>query len=289
MNSTALTELTGLTPLMLLTMGRPEITIGLLDGPVAGSDPYLSQARIRGSGGVGCSYMNDSACMHATFIARLLVAERDAPAPGICPGCTVLVRPIFSASGPAYTSPSATSRQVAATIINAVDSGARVLNLSSSFDFPSGRSEYLLDESLDYAASRGSIVVAAAGNQGTVGSSAITRHPWVIPTTACDTEGNAGAFSNLGHSIGRRGLRAPGTTETHGGESGAPVGTSVAVPFVVGAVALLWSVFPAASASAIRRAITLPDVRRSSIVPPLLDAWCAYRAMARMKGLVSSK
>ena len=40
---------------------------------------------------------------------------------------------------------------------------------------------------MNHAAHRGVITVAAAGNQGTVGSSAITRHPWVIPVAACDT------------------------------------------------------------------------------------------------------
>ena len=49
-------------------------------------------------------------------------------------------------------------------------------------------------------------MVAAAGNQGTLGSSAITRHPWVIPVVACDLRGRPMNESNLGSSIGRRGL-----------------------------------------------------------------------------------
>ena len=53
-------------------------------------------------------------------------------------------------------------------------------------------------------------MVAAAGNQGTVGSSVITRHPWVIPVIACDLQGRPTTESNLGSSIGRRGLAAPG-------------------------------------------------------------------------------
>jgi len=48
----------------------------------------------------------------------------------------------------------------------------------------SSRDERELDEVLDYAARRGVITVAAAGNQGAIGSSAITRHQWVIPVAA---------------------------------------------------------------------------------------------------------
>ena len=54
-------------------------------------------------------------------------------------------------------------------------------------------------------------------------------------------------------------------------------GTSVAAPFVTGAIALLWSVFPDASATEVKSAVTRADVRRTTIVPPLLDAWAAYR------------
>ena len=91
------------------------------------------------------------------------------------------------------------------------------------------------------------IVVAAAGNQGALGSSAITRHPWVIPVVACDDRGRPTNESNLGGSIGRRGLSALGAGVTSLAAEGEPLtlgGTSVAAPFVTGAIALLWSDFP---------------------------------------------
>ena len=55
-------------------------------------------------------------------------------------------------------------------------------------------------------------------------------------------------------------------------------GTSAATPFVTGAIALLWSLFPAATAAEVRLALTQAR-RRSAVVPPLLDAWAAYQVM----------
>jgi subtilisin family serine protease len=98
---------------------------------------------------------------------------------------------------------------------------------------------------------------------------------------ACDERGVPLSYSNLGKSIGSSGLRAPGKGVTSTGADGRPAtfeGTSVATPFVTGAIALLWSEFPDASAGALRCAITRRG-RHPGVVPPLLDAWGAYRAL----------
>jgi subtilisin family serine protease len=136
---------------------------------------------------------------------------------------------------------------------------------------------------LDHALQRGVLVVVAAGNQGTLGSTAIIRHPWVLPVVACDLRGRPIRASNLGSSLGRRGLMAPGAAITSLGAMGPPLtfsGTSAATPFVTGAIALLWSAFPDATAAAVRYAVTHAAApRRSTVVPPLLDAWAAYHLL----------
>ena len=48
------------------------------------------------------------------------------------------------------------------------------------------KGERALKFALDHAARHGVIIVAAAGNQGTVGGTIITSHPWVIAVAACD-------------------------------------------------------------------------------------------------------
>jgi subtilisin family serine protease len=270
--------------------------IGLIDGPVLITQADLAGQSIRevpGKLGAVCSRASSAACLHGTFVAGILVAKRGSPAPAICPGCTLLVRPIFAeTSSTNGDMPSATPEELASAIIASTDAGARVLNLSAALAQTSSRGERQLEEALNYAARRGVIAVAAAGNQGTVGSSAITRHPAVIPVAACDLQGRPLTESNLGSSIGRQGLSAPGEGVTSLGANGKPQtfgGTSAAAPFVTGAIALLWSEYPRASAAQIKLAVRQSGGRRrNTIVPPLLDAWAAYQAMAAAGSTMSA-
>jgi len=47
----------------------------------------------------GYSVPGRPACSHGTLVAGVLSARRDSLHPGICPGCTLVVRPIFSDAG----------------------------------------------------------------------------------------------------------------------------------------------------------------------------------------------
>jgi subtilisin family serine protease len=275
--------------LMELTSGRPEIVVGLIDGPVAISHPDLVGPDIREIPGTlagTCAQAGSAACMHGTFVAGILCAKRGSTAPAICPNATLLLRPIFAETTSAEEQlPDATPEELAAAIIESIEAGAHVINLSAALAQPSSNGHRQLEDALNYAARRGVIVVAAAGNQGTLGSTAITRHSWVISVVACDLQGRPMNQSNLGSSIGRRGLRAPGDNITSLGAEGKSLtfgGTSAAAPFVTGAVALLWSAFPAATAAEVKFAVThAATLQRTTVVPPLLDAWAAYQTMVR--------
>lgn len=282
-------ELVGLSELMALTPGRPDVVIGLIDGPVAVDHPDLTPDCVRGvAGKVGgvCSLASSAACAHGTFVAGMLCARRGSAAPAICPGCTLVVRPVFTEIMPADAPmPSATPGELAGAIVDCVEAGARILNLSLGLLQPSLRGERELGEALEHVGRRGVVLVAAAGNQGVIGSSVITRHPWVLPVVACDRHGRPIGESNLGASIAKRGLSAPGEdiTSLHpGGGMMTVAGTSVAAPFVTGAIALLWSAFPRATAAELRLAIARsPGTRRPALVPPLLNAWASYHTVLK--------
>lgn len=275
-----------LAEVMKLTSGSPAIVVGLIDGPVALDHADLDTGRLRElRGNAACSKGTGTACTHGTFVAGILSARRSSSAPAICPDCTLLVCPVFAEWTPGdHDLPSATPDELAAAVLECIEAGARVLNLSLALAHPSSKAERALEQALDHAARRGVLVVAAAGNQGTVGSSSITRHPWVIPVAACDPQGRPIAYTNLSHSAARHGLCAPGediVSLATGGSTTRLGGTSVAAPFVTGTIALLWSLFPGASAAQVKLSITQAGAtRRRSLVPPLLDAWGAHQVLA---------
>ena len=112
---------------MRLSAGRPEVVIGLIDGPIAGR-PDLAGNAIReapGKASGACSKANSLACLHGTFIAGILVARRGSPAPAICPGCTLLAYPIFVDAPDSKEMPSATPEDLAAAILRCVEAGAQ--------------------------------------------------------------------------------------------------------------------------------------------------------------------
>jgi subtilisin family serine protease len=269
------------------TQGARNITVSVIDGPVWLGHPAFSDQHFREITNVSpatCRNLENAACAHGTLVTGMLAARRGSGPPAICPGCAFILRPIFAENTiGAHSMPVSTQANLGAAITDSVFAGANVINVSAA-PHPSSLGERELMEALDHAAQRGVLVVAAAGNHATVGGSAITRHSWVIPVVSCNAQGIPTAESNLGHSIGRRGLAAPGENVISLGTEGklrAFGGTSAAAPFVTGAIALLWSEFPHATAAQIKLALTQPRISRPrTVAPPLLNAWAAYLRMS---------
>ncbi|MEW9528870.1 S8 family serine peptidase [Microbispora sp. NPDC049125] len=290
-------ETVGLGALMARTAGGPDVMVGLLDGPVALDHPDLAATRVELIPEVAgaCRSRASASCRHGTFVAGVLAARRGAPAPAIAPGCTLLVRPVFTegasgdfAEGPTGE-PGATSGALATAIVECVDAGARILNVSAAFEPGPADGVRELEEALTHAARRGVIVVAAAGNDGAMAGSALTRHPWVVPVVAYGRDGAPRAHSNLGRATGARGLAAPGegvhSLAPEGGSGAVMTGSSVAAPFVTGTAALLWSEFPGATAAEVRHALVSSTTgRRRQVAPPSLNASGAYEALSALTG-----
>jgi len=276
--------LVGLAPLMAASEGSTSVTVAVIDGPMDRAHPALGAARIEVLGEAACDPLEGAGCRHGTFIAGLLVAARSEQAPGICPGCQLLARPVFAAGEADFAAPSAQPEELAAAILQVIAGGARIINLSLALLEPGASGGAAVRMALDAAMQHGVLVTAASGNQGVVGSTPITRHPWVIPVAACNSSGLPLAPSNFAASVGRNGLLAPGEGirgVKAGGGLDTASGTSVAVPFVAGALALLASLCPWASAAELRRAIVGPGVPRRSVVPPLLDAATAWQILTK--------
>src|SRR5690349_15896003 len=142
-----------LTQLTSRTGGQPEIVVGLIDGPVFLTHPDLAgqniqeiPGKLRGT----CARADSAACLHGTFVAGILCARRGSAAPATCPGCTLLIRPIYSEADPAAGDmPSATPEELAEAIVDCINAGARVLNLSSVLAESSSRGSRQLGQALD--------------------------------------------------------------------------------------------------------------------------------------------
>jgi subtilisin family serine protease len=285
-----------LRPFMAISTGAPEVVIGLIDGPVDFNHNAFQSANIatvKNSQYAACRSASSIACMHGTFIAGMLCARRGLSAPAICPDCKLLLYPIFSEGekealksnkSASLLLPSTTPKELSNAIIETVNAGAKIINISAGLSTSSLVAYKELEDAYDYAMRKGVIVVAAAGNQGNIGGYlSFLSHKWVIPVAACDEQGKLDLMSNFGPSIGSRGVMAPGVNITSTSSSGGYTqmsGTSFAAPFVTGAIALLWSLFTDATVAKIKQSVMVRTYRRpASIVPPILNVEIAEKTI----------
>jgi subtilisin family serine protease len=282
---------TRLLSLMKISSGHPDIKIGVIDGPVDFSHSAFQESRIKtvkdSQLGV-CKNASNISCTHGTFVAGILCAKRGVSAPAICPNCEIILNPIFReetniTNNKDIIFPSPTPKELSRAIIETIDAGAQVINLSLGLSSSSLTVYDKLQQAYDYALHKGVIIVVAAGNQGNIGNISLINHQWLIPVAACDENNRLDSLSNFGPSIGNRGLMAPGVniTSTYpGGQYTRMSGTSFAAPFVTGGIALLWSIFPNAAPAAIIHSITTgTSFKRRSIIPPVLDAEAAWNKL----------
>ncbi len=122
----------------------------------------------------------------------------------------------------------------------AADHGAKIINLSlgtnQTFGGPTD-----IELAINYAWSKGALIVAAAGNSGTGSLDYPARLPNVVSVAAIDETGGRASFSNYGPGLslsgpGDRILTLDGTNDIHYLR-----GTSFSTPFVSAAAALLLS------------------------------------------------
>jgi len=284
--------------LIARSLGDSGVGIGVVDGPVDLDHHAFDTSKISTTNDheyVACKKAESFACIHGTFVTGILTGIRNPSAPAICPGCNILLRPIFKEFNQgSFAMPASTPEELAQAILDCINAGAKIINLSVGLEKSRLSKYYELEEVYNYAMKHGVIIVAAAGNQGQIGYFPIIDNDWIIPVVASNSQGNPHPTSNFGPSIARRGLMAPGSDISSTAPGGGYMrlsGTSFAAPFVTGAIALLWSIFRKASATEIVQSVRkVVGNNRSKIFPPMCDAEYSSAMLEKIYGrFISNK
>ncbi len=140
---------------------------------------------------------------HGTFVSGIIMADQNngKGIAGIVPDVCLLPLKVFDSRGNAY------GDSVIEAVYDAVDKGADVINMSM------GTTSYSksFKDACDYAASKGCIIVAAAGNNGDTTKMYPAAFTNVIAVGSTDNEGNISSFSQRGNWIY---VTAPGEAQT---------------------------------------------------------------------------
>jgi type VII secretion-associated serine protease mycosin len=211
--------------------------------------------------------------LHGTYIASIIAGHGSGPSMssgviGVAPRARILsVRVILDDQEPGfqvYNDNAAYYDAIAEGIRYAVRHGAGVINMSLGSTVAT-RSMRL---ALAYAIAHGVVVVAAAGNNGTGGSS-FTPYSYpasftgVISVAAVDASGQRASFSDRNASVV---VSAPGVNVVGDGPGDSYLigsGTSPASAFVAGVAALIKSKYPGLKPVQVMQAIVKSARRRS--------------------------
>ncbi|MBK5306092.1 MAG: S8 family serine peptidase [Frankiaceae bacterium] len=231
---------------------RNPVVVAVLDTGVDASHPDLiGHVRAGGDFVSGDADPSDEH-FHGTAVSGVVAASTNNKkgVAGISWGATVLAERVLNAAG------SGSMCTVAAGIIDAVDAGARVLNLS--LGAAGDGCPFVMEQALGYARDHDALVVVSAGNDGARGNP--VNYPagcdGAFAVSATDTQDKPAKFSEYGPQVD---ISAPGvnvvtTSRDDDGVHGYAYlsGTSISAPIVAGAAALLLSRHPDWTAEQVR-------------------------------------
>ncbi|MEY4874825.1 MAG: hypothetical protein RJB41_1527 [Actinomycetota bacterium] len=223
------------------------ITVAVIDsgsGPHPDLDANLDAGRTMFGSIDSVGVLDIDNAGHGSHVAGIIaaVADNAIGGSGVAPQSRILPIRVLDAQG------SGDSKDVSKAVRFAVDSGAKVINLSLGGSTESTS----LTAAIQYATDRNVLVVAAAGNGGAdsppkwPGASDLT-----IAVTAVDRNNSVTSFDQRGDYID---LAAPGASilSTASNDYKIQSGTSMAAAFVTGAAALLFAAQPSITAAQVR-------------------------------------
>ncbi|MBD2384643.1 S8 family peptidase [Cylindrospermum sp. FACHB-282] len=189
---------------------------------------------------------------HGTHVAGTIAGENnDIGVTGVAYDAKIMPVKVLNESG------SGSYSAIAKGIRYAADNGANVINLSLGGSY----SNNTLKTAIEYASSKGVIVVMAAGNDGASSPGYPARYAYNtgIAVGAVDEDNNLADFSNRSGSQEITYVTAPGVdvySSLPNNQYGTYSGTSMATPHVAGVVALMLSANPNLTQTQVRQIIT---------------------------------
>jgi membrane-anchored mycosin MYCP len=245
------------------------VVVAVIDSGVDARVPQLAGHVLPGIDIVNGKGGADDDCLgHGTFVAGIIAAQ---PAvgvgfAGVAPGARIL--PIRQTNN----GQDGTGSGMAAAITAAVDSGAKVINISAASSIPSAQ----LQAAVAYARRRDVLIVAAADNQAKEGDprSYPASYPGVLAVGAINQDGKRSDFSETGDFID---IVAPGAGVLSLGTGGSGHlvgdGTSFAAPFVAGVAALVRAYRPGLTADQVLRRLELTADHPGVALPDRQFGW----------------
>lgn len=222
--------------------GTSNVIIAVIDTGVDLDHPDLV-AKITSGGQAGYNYISPGALPdddngHGTHVAGIAAASGNngVGIAGVSWGARVMPLKVLSASG------SGTIYNLALAIRYAADHGAKVINMSLGGGCGTGWPD--VESAVNYAVSKGVVLVAASGNNYAGVVSCPGAINGVMAVGATDSSDVRASYSNYGTALD---VMAPGSSiysTWPGGGYAYDSGTSMATPHVAGLAALLWSFAP---------------------------------------------
>ena len=216
------------TQLLQITADDPEVLIAILDTGIDQQHEDLAGkvvANVNFSDSPTASDLNG----HGTHVAGIIAATTDNGIGGasVVPGCRLLNVKVADDNGRVWAS------SIAKGIVWAVDNEAKVINISLVVP----NSSPALEQAIDYAWSKGIVLIAGAGNNIKSVPVYPAAYPKVIAVAAIDSEGELWSKSNYGDWVD---AYAPGVeiySTLPGNNYGYQSGTSMATAYVSAAAA----------------------------------------------------
>ena len=228
-----------------LTTGDVSIPVAVIDSGADATHPDLAAKLVGGWNFVLPGADTGDRLGHGTAVAGTIAAASNNDAGGAGISWSSPVMPLVVVDEKDFAAYST----IAEAIQYAADHGVRVINISLGGPAPSAA----LQKAVDYAWSKGAILIASAMNSGSAEPYYPAACNHVVAVSASDSNDRLAEFSNYGNWIQ---IAAPGTnilTTAAGGGYGYWYGTSFSSPLVAGVAALCLAVNPSlTNAAAVR-------------------------------------